>query len=128
LNADVHLTGGVSFAPLDFLIDTGADFTTIHPDDADRVWPGYRTHDFQNDPYAVRLRGVGGIAQFVRREVTVRFADDTLGTLEGLIPAWIAAPTETHLREVPSLLGRDLIGQMRLVVDEPAETVTLELP
>ena len=72
---------------MNFLIDTGADFTTIHPNDADRVWPGYRAHDSESDPQAVRLRGVGGIARFVRREVTMRFTDDALGTIEGLIPA-----------------------------------------
>jgi hypothetical protein len=127
VRGDIQIAEGVDFAAV-FLIDTGADFTTIHPNDVDRVWPGYRAHDFENDPLAVRLRGVGGIARFVRREITMRFTDDAMGTIEGLIPAWIAAPTETNLYEVPSLLGRDLIGQLVLVVNEAADAVTLELP
>ena len=74
------------------------------------------------------MSGIGGGAEFIRRNVQVQFADDVAGVIQGSCEVWVAASTEVGLYGIPSLLGRDLLGQFSLTVNEPAGIVTLELP
>lgn len=128
VDVDIRLDQQRGFVPIELLVDTGADFTTIGPDDARRLWPGYEAHDFGADSNLARIVGIGGGSDFVRRMAEVRFADDVRGVVRGVLLIRIAALQQADFRGFPSLLGRDLIGQLNLYVSETAGLVTLELP
>jgi hypothetical protein len=86
------------------------------------------SRDFANDPDLVRMTGIGGTAQFIRRRVQMQLTDDQLGVVQGECIVWIAATGELSLYGLPSLMGRDITGQFKLTVDEPGARVYLELP
>jgi len=60
--------------------------------------------------------------------MVIHFLDEIRGTVALPLVARVALPTETHLRGVPSLLGRDVIGEFVLVVNEADSFVSLDLP
>lgn len=103
---------------VEFLIDTGADSTTLHPADAIRVWPPYLAHNFRSDPR--------GASSYVQREAQLDFNDDTRGPIGGEFTINIAESRGDNA-VFPSLLGRDVLQFFRLTVSNRDNSVTLDL-
>lgn len=99
---------------IDFLIDTGADVTTIMPDDRDNITiPGFAL----SDGYPNQMAGVGGTVPIkYLLNVTFEFKNDS-GLTVGPIPLeriGVLCPSPQHRRAyqgVPSLLGRDFLNR-----------------
>ena len=95
---------------IDFLVDTGAGVTVIHPGDFGRLrlLPWMLT-----EAPLIDISGIGGKAAFRHLSATIEIA----GTdAEGNTAIWhypvdlhIAEPTEYNGR-FPSILGRDVLG------------------
>lgn len=127
LTAELRLDGQPEFAQIEFLVDTGADQTTIHPADARRLWGGYSQHDFESDATVQVMRGIGGTARFITRRVSVVFFEEDGEAVSGDFNLNIAESREDN-RDLPSLLGRDILRHVRLIVDEPGDLIALQLP
>jgi hypothetical protein len=107
------------------LVDTGADFSTIHPEDAHTLGIDFR-HAFAGAvPTAVG--GVGGTAHEFREPAILIFRHISGERDELLLQLGIAAPSESN-RGLPSLLGRDALSHYRLTFQETAGLVVLQSP
>ena len=127
IKALVVLSSGV-FAPVNFLVDTGAFRTTLHPSDAQKL--GIRALPL-GDPKNQESTGIGGNAQYSPRRATILFAaGEKEHAWEGFIQVGPCGdePFQQALRSnVPSLLGRDFLNGNRLVVDYGANELYIEL-
>ena len=95
-----------------FLLDTGADVTTIHPRDAGRAGI-----PFERLRTGITVGGIGGQSTYYREPATLVFADDTeRRDYRYRITVDIAKPEDVS-GEIPSLLGRDIIDRWRMVYD-----------
>ncbi len=128
-NPRPYLTGsidvpaiGVVGMRVDFLIDTGADRTIIGSSDASRMVDefGVDMADLQDGP---RGRGVGGTVPTKTAGVALRFDDFSKNMrMEILEP-----PPDARFA-IPSLLGRDVLSQFALFVEERTDKVLLLEP
>jgi hypothetical protein len=114
---------------VDFLVDTGAMITTIHPRDAivrlgiDPI----RLADPGRWPTSETIRGVGGTAVQFRVPAQYGFVheDDRLQVIAGDVRiAQLRAETET----LPSLLGWDILRHFQLITDWSSRLVMLREP
>ena len=98
---------------ISFLLDTGADSTSLHPRDA-------RDAGIAFDQLGNRhsSRGIGGRSSYFREPAILAFSDGELVRMYevGLL---IAEPNDTN-ESLPSLLGRNVINHWRMVYD-PSE-------
>ena len=120
-----------------FLIDTGADYSTLNPKDAHRLFGNnYLAMDFSANPARIEMLGIGDTPAYGFRthaDLTFRFEGDSEITLA--IPLVIAQPTPpTPSRQgnwlIPSLLGRDILEwfDLELSYNPPSVTVTESAP
>ena len=102
--------------PLDFLVDTGSDVTTIMPGDAHMLLgDAYFKLDFRNDAEALQIEvaGDGGYVA-LPLDVTLHLEDQLGNDVEPARRLWIAeAPDEEYSDggkwQLPSIFGRDAI-------------------
>ncbi len=95
-----------------FLLDTGADVTTIHPRDA--ISAGV---PFGRLRASTTVGGIGGQSTYYQEPATLVFTDDVERQAYSYhITADIAKPEDVS-DEIPSLLGRDIIDRWRMVYD-----------
>ena len=106
---------------VNFLVDTGAVNTCLHPLDAEFI--GF-PFDELHDPFT--MVGVGG-SQSYYRELAQVIVNDSNGDRTFDITLSIAkpqTPTPSNPRPVvnliPSLLGRDVLNRLRIDYDYPA--------
>ena len=126
--AAVRTTATGAFEVLDFLIDTGADFTTINPSDAYRLWgTEYLAYDFLTDPTRTEVRGIGGTAVFVVRSVFMAFCTEDNRSITADHNVHVASPPATDLWQLSSLLGRDILSQFRCTFDYSQNLVGFDL-
>ncbi len=117
-------------ATVDFLIDTGADLTTICPADAVRIWGArYLAIDFEQDDTSEPVRGIGGSQLLIiRRKTRLTLFPSTervrelhlereLSILPPNSPSWINQ----------SLLGRDLLSLFEFVMSQKRNVIELTL-
>ena len=98
--------------PVPFLLDTGADVTTIHPRDA-----GPAGVPFDLLGVGVTVGGIGGQSTYYREPAMLVFSDNTeRRNYRYHITVDIAKPEDVS-GEIPSLLGRDIIDRWRMVYD-----------
>ncbi len=93
-----------------FLVDTGADSTCIHPSDAREV--GIPFPQLGNRRGS---RGIGGMSQYFLEPAIISFEDGNVTRLYA-VELLIAEPNESN-DGLPSLLGRNIINNWRMVYD-----------
>lgn len=92
-----------------FLVDTGADLTSLHPGDGDRL--GCR-FDLLGTPQ--NFGGIGGNQDYYLEDgATIIFSGDGVMYTFQDITIGIAKPAPDN-RNLPSLLGNDLLGLLRM--------------
>ena len=98
-----------------FLVDTGADTTTLMPMDGDRLPGLYESDKFKGLDDA-NLGGIGGSApgKVVGAHLFILDAD-YLHRFD--IDLRVLVPTSDDHGEFPSLLGRDVLRRMKMVSD-----------
>jgi hypothetical protein len=107
------------------LIGTGTDITTVMPQDYQRAGLGFDA--FSAAPTAVTT-GVGGSAEVRRVSAFVLMADRKIGKLYRYPFLLNVAPPAGAFRRLPSLLGRDVTDQFRLIIDPTNDFVALDDP
>lgn len=127
VRALVFLPGhGDAWRAIDFLIDTGASGTCIHPRDAvgrlripiQDLMSGSLWNDTAN------FSGVGGVAQMRITDAAVSFAHDDGSAEVVTIDTQLAVPTSSN-DHLPSLLGWDVLKHFRLEMDYASDAVRL---
>jgi hypothetical protein len=93
-----------------FLVDTGADGTVLMPTDSKALGI-----DFRSLREPTTSEGIGGVAQGFNEMIVLSFSDRRY-VYSYLLQIEISAPT-THNYRFPSLLGRDILEQWRMVMD-----------
>ena len=107
---------------VDFLVDTGATVTSLHPDYGRRV--GCPFDELRN---ARNMAGVGGLNQYFREPaVVVLYSRSRARTLDiELLVSKPQTPSASDPRPVvnrlPSLLGRDVLNRLRMNYDFPGQ-------
>ena len=102
---------------IDFLVDTGADITTLHPRDAylmrvtfNRLRPG------------TPIVGMGGVAASFEEPAVLVFQD---GEFIRVYTTVIAIPEPgTHNMRLPTVLGQDILKKWRMVHDKSRDRLT----
>ena len=102
---------------IDFLVDTGADTTTMHPEDAITMNVPY--HKLRRGPSAY---GIGDVQANFEETAFVVFAEGDKVRVYG-IRLSIPEPSP-HNMNFPSLLGQDLMGNWRMVHDPSRDILT----
>ncbi len=131
ITAVVELPNGKS-APINFLVDTGADFTTIHTADSIKLGIGVLPTGVPGNKISV---GIGGFAEYKRQDAKLTFKSSkqvyeweekiAIGPCgEDRFSAALAGVLRGN--STPSILGRDFLSRGRLVIDDAADEVFLE--
>ena len=89
------------------LVDTGASATCLHPADAIRAGI-----PFERLGNRIDYLGIGGTSAYFREAANLLFEDESYLRIYQL-DLLIAAPTNNN-RELPSLLGRDVLNRWRM--------------
>ena len=117
---------------VDFVIDSGADYSVLGPEDAlDVFGPAYLSLDFADPDTSLELSGVGGgVTRLLLRELPLAFfADDGSRVAVTLILAIAEpsppAPSDRGSWLLPSLLGRDILHHFDLRLSYHPPTVAL---
>ena len=92
------------------LVDTGASASCLHPADAIRA-----AIPFEELGNRVDYLGIGGSSAYFRESANLLFEDDFHLQIYRL-DLLIAAPTASN-RDLPSLLGRDVLNRWRMDYD-----------
>jgi len=108
----------------EFLVDTGADSTTLHPLDARQMGIRFHQH-FAGVPMGATW-GIGGSSGYWEETAEVQFLHDDLTNWDTLtLPIHIAQPTRDN-STFPSLLGRDVLQWYRVICDSRSGLLQLE--
>ena len=103
---------------ISFLADTGADQTLIHPLDGLRIGIDYSTLSDTSESV-----GIGGISQNFVEPALVVFSEPRRMLYIYTIVVAIAPPSP-DIMNLPSLLGRDILKQWRMVVEPHRDICT----
>lgn len=115
------------FADVDLLVDTGADFTSIHWTDRQRL------QDTNGNPLPLdatfssegTASGISGVSvTYGIEEAAIFFSAEDGDVQSQLVQARIAL--DDTAAGIPSLLGRDVLSTARLDFDMPAGLLILE--
>ena len=108
---------------VDFLIDTGADVTFLHPEDVDGLGIDFR----QLSPDAMeRAAGIGGGSGYYRENATLTFQDSAGPELHCTMPVFIRPGPDSDLQDAPSLLGRDFLNRCDVRLNRSLSLARLE--
>ena len=125
LNSLPELPGISAF--IQFLIDSGADTSAIHPRDAERAL-GVNFNVVRTalpDARIERSLGIGGEAEYLVTTAHYAFVHDDGHWEEIAQPIRFARPTTTN-RPIPSIIGWDILENFRLTLDWHASLVSLD--
>ena len=109
------LTGGGSWQPAEFLVDTGADRTVFSAATLSKL-------GLQSIVPQEGISGLGGLADSVVVDTQIRLTRETESTV--VFHGQFAAVTKVEALDV-SVLGRDLTGLFAVIVDQPGDVVCL---
>ncbi len=124
VEARVHLPRLGLSGTVDFLLDTGADATTLHPGDTGKIPIDLST--LSQD--SISVRGIGGEMRYVQEEALVYIEDGDTGGWHRFSIQVHVTPLSEHdtVRGLPSVLGRDILNSCRCVFDAGQSLVSLE--
>ena len=121
--------------PLDFLVDTGSDVTTVMPHDAyDIFGDEYFKLDFQGHPQRLSIEGVGrGEYGAIPLDAIVHLEDKLGNDVAISRRIWLAEPPREEFSDsgdwqLPSIFGRDAIRPGDFEMSYVNHTVTLIRP
>lgn len=97
---------------IDFLLDTGADATCLHPGDLRRI--GIES-DFVPVGNVIEPSGIGGRGRYFE-ETAVLFFEDSSTVRLYAVNLYVAEPNE-NMEHLPSVLGRDIINRWSMTYD-----------
>ena len=95
-----------------FLLDTGADSTTLMPLDGSQL-----RIDYEDLNFVTPMSGAGGSVNCAVEEATLLFSSDE--AIYGYRIHLNICERSDKLMTLPSLLGRDVIDNWRIVYDKP---------
>ncbi len=104
-----------------FLVDTGADFSLLMPDDATNLGIDFA----QLPPSTDMVGGVGSGVRIFREESVLRFADATNFYVYRTDLA-LADPNDSG-PGIPSLLGRDILNRWLMRYEAPRNVLEAEV-
>lgn len=108
---------GVS-GPVDFLVDTGAATSVLHPDDGIAL-----NCPFNDLLFPMAFEGVGGTHTYCRETAVIEFDDS--GAEIGLRLELAVAKPHPLVDKLDSLLGRDILNRLRMEYDFPQDRLEL---
>ena len=108
----IHVNGYI-----DFLVDTGADVTTLHPRDAIVMSVPYELF-YPGSP----IFGIGGVESTYEERAVIVFDDGQYMRFYALHLS-IAQPKPENLA-LPSLLGQDILRHWNMVHDKSKDRLT----
>lgn len=111
-----------AFGVVWFLIDTGADFTSIHPADLVRL-----RIDSTHLSVTHQMGGIAGQADYHEEPAELVFQNDQGMPVRFSLPILLAKPNPGNL-SAPSLLGRDFMQRGALSMDQQANLVAFDFP
>lgn len=118
LTATVSIPETNTHGSVDFLVDTGATTTLIHPNDAERLAIDFGKLKNEDNSF-----GVGGRSKVFQEKAELIFHDEDGQTTQSYqLEISIAEPSE-HNNNFPSLLGRDILNRMTMVYDPRNNTL-----
>ena len=118
VQAFLHLPRGESSGLIDFMIDTGADNTTLSLTDVERINLNYRRVRRSS---LLPVQGIAGEQLFYSEEAILVFRDEDARTY--VFPINIHIPKRgkpsqaNQQRRLPSVLGRDVVNQCGVLID-----------
>lgn len=126
-----------SLKSVDFLIDTGTDFTILGPRDArDLLEDSYATYDFTGDASGVEPITIGQSGtRLIRSLAQLQFIDDAGESITIVIPVGFVQPIPPEEPDhdqdhgnwlMPSLLGRDVLQHFDLHLSYRPPSIVLE--
>ena len=106
-----------------FLIDTGADQTTLMPADSTRMGLDFT----QLQPSKTHMAGIGGTVDnsYIEQAVVVFPGTDNLLYCYSLELGIM--PEEKYLTDAPSLLGRDILKHWVMLYAPPTNELTMQV-
>lgn len=111
-------------ATVDFLIDTGADNTSLHPGDIIRLSISYRRMRRSTLTYP---SGIGGSMGYYQEPAILYFRDTTGPIRRFVCNIHVCQRTdERSVRGLPSILGRDFLNLCRSTMDKANNSVLME--
>lgn len=108
---------------VDFLIDTGADVTFLHPEDVGRLGIDFRR---LNPGDMERASGLGGASDYYRENATLTFQNSAGPELHCELVVFIRPGPDRALRDAPSLLGRDFLNRCDVRLNRAQSLARLE--
>ena len=108
-------------ADVSFLMDTGADLTTIMPTDWLRFSLGYER---LVKPFTIY--GVGGKAEGFIEEAIITFVEPGSALRVYAAKVIILRATQ-YIMEAPSLLGRDIMNKWSVTFDRPGNRIAVRV-
>lgn len=117
---------GDGFAPIPFMVDTGAVRTTLHALDAIRYFGLDPARlDSQHWSHRVEMNGVGGAALYQEWPAVFGLAHDD-GRLERIDGSILLGDLATG--PLPSLLGWDILRLLHVDLHGPNRTIRMDVP
>ena len=112
--------------PVTFLVDTGANISVLSFTDASRLGVDYDRFDNCSAGTVTGAGGVESAAYLVKAGISLSDAEDHGGQLAFSISIGVAqsGPLRPEAGDY-SLLGRDVLNEVRLVVERRRNTLTL---
>ena len=110
------------WSDVSFLVDTGADKTSLLPADGSRMGLSY--DQLMKSP--IPSVGIGGISRSYTEESIVLFNEPGKALYIYEITIEIVGPDD-HIMDIPSLLGRDILNRWRMDYYPTTDELTFQV-